>query len=171
VLADGGWITDSHSPFAAPMIFVKKGDGSLLLCVDFGTLNADTLKNRNPLPHMEDQLNEVHGSSHFTKLDLKSGYHQMRLGKEDRGKTAFTTKYGLFEWMEVTFGLANAPSAFMRTMNKLLAKHRRYCVVYLNDILIHTRGGMEEHRAMVSAVVKTLRDNNWRLAPGKGVLR
>jgi hypothetical protein len=123
VLADGGWITDSHSPFAAPMIFVKKADGSLGLCVDFRPLNADTLKDRYPLPHMEDLLNEVHGSSHFTKLDLQSDYHQMRLRKEDRWKTAITTKYGLFEWTVVPFGLANAPSAFMRTMIKLLAKH------------------------------------------------
>jgi hypothetical protein len=166
---NGGWITDSHSPFAAPMIFVKKADGSLRLCVDFGPLNADTLKDRYPLPHMEDLLNEVHGSSHFTKLDLKSGYHQMRLQKEDREKTAFTTKYGLFEWTVVPFGLANAPSAVMRMMNKLLAKHRAYCVVYLDEIVILTSGGMDEHRAKVAAVVKTLRDDNWKLAPGKCV--
>jgi hypothetical protein len=116
-LADGGWITDSHSPFAAPIIFVKKADGSLRLCVDFRPLNRDTLKDRYPLPHMGDLLNEVHGSSHFTKLDLKLGYHQMHFRKEDREKTAFTTKYGLFEWTVVPFGLANAPSAFLRTMN------------------------------------------------------
>jgi len=97
VLADGRWITDSHSSFAAPMIIVKNADGSLWLCVDFRLLNADTLKNRYPMPHMEDLLNEVHGSSHFTKLDPKAGYHQIRLRKEDREKTAFTTKYGLFE--------------------------------------------------------------------------
>jgi hypothetical protein len=97
VLADGGWIMDSHSSFAAPMIFVKKADGSRLLCVNFLPLNADILKDRYPLPYMEDLLNEVHGSSHFTKLDFKSDYHQMRLRKEDREKTAFTTKYGLFE--------------------------------------------------------------------------
>jgi hypothetical protein len=84
VLADGGWISDSHSPFAAPMIFVKKADGNPHLCVDFRPLNADTLKYRYPLPHMEDLFNEVHGSLHFTKLDLKSGYHQIRLRKEDR---------------------------------------------------------------------------------------
>jgi hypothetical protein len=169
VLADGGWITDSHSPFVAPMIVVKKADGSLRLCVDFWPLNADTLKDRYPLPHMEDLLNEVHGSSHFTKLDLKSGYHQMRLRKEDREKTAFTTQYGLLEWTVILFELANAPSAFMRTMNKLLAKHQAYCVVYLDEILIHTSGGMDEHCAKVSAVVKTLRNNNWKLAPGKCV--
>jgi hypothetical protein len=80
---------------------------------------------------------------------------------ERRGeKTAFTTKYGLFEWTVVPFGLANAPSPFMRMMNKLLAKHRAYCVVYLDDILIHISEGMDEHRAKVSAVVKTLRDDN-----------
>jgi hypothetical protein len=105
------------------MIFVKKDDGSLRLCVNFRPLNADTLKDWYPLPHMEDLLNEVHSSSEFTKLDLKSGHHQMRLRKEDREKTAFTTKCGLFEWTVVPFGLANAPSAFMRTMNKLLGKH------------------------------------------------
>jgi hypothetical protein len=169
VLADGGWITDFHSPFAVPMIFVKTADGSLRLCVYFRPLNADTLKDRYPLPHMEDLLNEVHGSSHFTKLDLKSGYRQMRLRKEDREKTAFTTKFGLIEWTVVPFGLANAPSAFMRTMNKLLAKHRAYCMGYLDDILIHTSGGMDEHCAKVAAVVKTLRDDNWKLAPGKCV--
>jgi hypothetical protein len=93
VLADGGWILDSHSLFAAPMIFVKKADESLHLCVDIRPLNADTLKDSYPLPHMEDLLNEVHGSLHFTKLDVKSGYHQMRLRLEDREKTAFTTEY------------------------------------------------------------------------------
>jgi hypothetical protein len=127
------------------MICVKKADGNLRLWVDFRPLNADTLKNRYSLPHMEDQLNAVHGSLHFTKLDLKSGYYQMHLRKEDREKTAFTTKYGLLEWTVVPFGLANVPSAFMRTMNKLLAKHRAYCVVYLDDIRIHTRGGTDEH--------------------------
>ena len=98
VLADGGWLTDSHSPFKALMTFVKKADGSLRLCVNFRPLNADTLKDRYPLPHMEDLLNEVHGSSRFTNLDLKSGYHQVRLRKGDQEKPAFTTKYGLFEW-------------------------------------------------------------------------
>ena len=95
---------------------------------------------------MDDLLNEVHESSLFTKLDLKAGYHQMRLRREDREKTAFTTKYVLFEWTVVPFGLANAPSAFMRTMAKVLQPHRRYCVVYLDDILIHTKGTAEDHR-------------------------
>jgi hypothetical protein len=135
--------------------------------VHFRPLNVDTLKDSHPLLHIEDLLNEVHGSSHFTKLDLKSGYHQIRLRKEDRQNTAFTTKYRLFEWTVVPFGLANAPSAFMSTMNKLLAKHRAYCVVYLDDIPIHTSGGMDEHCAKVSAVVKTLHDDNWKLTPGK----
>jgi hypothetical protein len=93
----------------------------------------------------------------------------MRLGKEDREETAFTTKYGLFERTVVLFGLAQTPRAFIRMMNKLLAKHRAYYVVYLDDILIHTRRGNIEHRAKVSAVVKTLRDDNWKLATGKCV--
>jgi hypothetical protein len=169
LLQDDGWITDSCSPFAAPILFVKKADGSLRLCVDYRALNAVTLKDRYPLPHMDDLLNQVHGSSLFTKLDLKSGYHQMRLRTEDREKTAFTTKYGLYEWTVVPFGLANAPSAFMRTMAKLLHRHRRYCVVYLDDILIHTKGSESEHRDAVAAVLETLHGDNWHIAPGKCV--
>ena len=166
LLTDDGWIVDSMSPFAAPILFVKKKDGSLRLCVDYRPLNGITLKDRFPLPNMDDLLNELHGDKWFTKLDLKSGYHQMRLSLEDREKTAFTTKYGLFEWTVVPFGLANAPSAFMRTMTKLLAKHRKYCVVYLDDILIHSRSEAE-HRTHVRAVMATLTADSWRIAPAK----
>jgi hypothetical protein len=94
---------------------------------------------------MDDLLNEVHGSEHFTKLDLKAGCHQMRLRDTDREKTAFTTKYRLFEWIVVLFGLANVPSAFMRTMAKVLAKHHKNYVEYLDDILIHSRSTKERH--------------------------
>lgn len=170
LLQDDGWIQDSDSPFAAPILFVKKpGTDKLRLCVDYRALNAITNKDRYPLPHMEDLLNEVHGSSFFTKLDLKAGYHQMRLRPEDREKTAFVTKYGLYEWTVVPFGLANAPSAFMRTMAKLLQKHRRYCVVYLDDILIHTKGTAGQHKEKVEEVLETLKRDNWRVAPQKCV--
>jgi hypothetical protein len=114
-------------------------------------------------------LNEVHGSTYFTKLDLKVGYHQMCLWPEDREKTAFTTKYRLVEWMIVPFGLANAPSTFMRTMTKLLARHWWYCVVYLDDILIHMKGSTEDHRQKVEAVLEALQCDYWRVAPEKCV--
>jgi hypothetical protein len=92
---------------------VKKADGALRLYVDYRTLNLVTSKDRYPLPHMDDLLNEMQGSSLFTKPDLKSGYHQMCLGPEGREKMAFTMKYGLYEWTVVPFGLANTPSTVM----------------------------------------------------------
>jgi hypothetical protein len=168
-LQDDGWITDSVSPFAAPILFVKKPDGSLRLCVDYRALNAVTTKDRYPLPHMDDLLNEVQGSNRFTKLNLKSGYHQMQLRAEDREKTAFTMKYSLFEWTVVPFGLANAPSVFMRTIAKLLHKHRAYCVVSLDDILVHTHGGEQAQLDAVPAVLDTLRMDNWKVVPTKCV--
>ena len=169
-LQDDGWIQDSSSPFAAPILFVRKsGSDKLRLCVDYRALNSITQRDRYPLPHMDDLLNDVHGSSFFTKLDLKAGYHQMRLREGDREKTAFITKYGLYEWTVVPFGLANAPSAFMRTMSKLLQRHRKYCVVYLDDILIHTKGTEATHIDKVKAVLETINGDGWKVAPEKCV--
>jgi hypothetical protein len=170
LLQDDGWIQDSSSPFAAPILFVKKpGSEKLRLCVDYRALNSVTNKDRYPLPHMDDLLNEVHGSTYLTKLDLKAGYHQMRLRPEDREKIAFVTKYGLYEWTVVPFGLANAPSAFMRTMAKLLHPHRKFCVVYLDDILIHSKGNKQAHSAIVEAVLEALHQDNWKVTPEKCV--
>ena len=144
------WIRESRSPFAAPILFVKKGDGSLWLCVNYRRLNKVTVKDRFPMSHMEDLLARFHGATIFTKLDLKSGYHQQRLALEDRAKTAFVTPEGLYEWTVVPFRLANAPSAFMRVMSTLLQPHKAHAIVYMDDILIFSHGSEEDHLTTVT---------------------
>jgi len=115
------------------------------MCIDYRAVNAITVKDRYPLPHIEDLLNSMHGSCWFTKLDLAAGYHQIRIATADRQKTAFTTKFGLYEWRVLPFGLANAPSQFMRMMNRILEPiKRKFIVVYLDDIMIHSRTVAED---------------------------
>jgi hypothetical protein len=126
----------SESPFGAPVLFVPKKDGGLQICIDYRGLNKITKKDRYPLPLIEDLVDQLKGATIFTKLDLTSGYHQMKINDRDTNKTAFVTKYGLYEWKVVPFGLANAPSTFIRMMDSILRKHKKYCVIYLDDILI-----------------------------------
>jgi hypothetical protein len=109
-LLGNGWVTDSHSQFAAPVIFVKKLYGSgLQMCVDYRGLNAITTRDRYPLPYIEDLIDRLHGSRVFTKLDLASGCHQVRIHPDDRHKTVFVAPDGFFQWTVIPFGLANAP--------------------------------------------------------------
>jgi hypothetical protein len=161
-LLQNGWVTDSRSRFAAPVIFVKKADGSLRMCVDYRELNKITSKDRYPLPYIEDLLDRLHGGTVFTKLDLASGYHQLRIHPDDCHKTAFVTPAGFYEWKVIPFGLANAPSAFMRHMHRVLHKHRGYSVVYLDDVLIHSRT-VAEHKCHVESVLASLRASGLRL--------
>jgi len=105
-----GWIQPCRSNFGLPVLFVPKPDSTLRMCIDYRTVNAITVKDHYPLPHIEDLLNSMHGSCWFTKLDLAAGYHQIRIATADRQKTAFTTKFGFYEWRVLPFGLANAPS-------------------------------------------------------------
>jgi hypothetical protein len=161
-LLQNGWVVDSRSRFAAPVIFVKKADGSLRMCVDYRELNKITAKDRYPLPYIEDLLDRLHGGTVFTKLDLASGYHQLRIHPDDCHKTAFVTPAGFYEWKVIPFGLANAPSAFMRHMHRVLHKHRRYSVVYLDDILIHSRT-IAEHKLHVESVLMSLRASGLKL--------
>jgi len=114
------WIQPSRSNFGSPVLFVPKPDGTLHMCIDYRAVNAITIKDRYPLPHIEDLLNSMHGSCWFTKLNLAAGYHQIRIATADRQKLAFTTKFGLYEWRVLPFRLANAPSQFMRMMNGIL---------------------------------------------------
>jgi hypothetical protein len=157
-----GWVADSRSRFAAPVIFVKKADGTLRMCVDYRELNKITSKDRYPLPYIEDLLDRLHGGTVFTKLDLASGYHQLRIHPDDCHKTAFVTPAGIYEWKVIPFGLANAPSAFMRHMHRVLHKHRRYSVVYLDDILIYSRT-IAEHKQHVESVLGSLRASGLKL--------
>lgn len=156
-LIDRGWIRPSESPFGAPILFVRKKDGSLRMCVDYRRLNAVTVKNKAPLPRIDDLFDVLSGSKWFSRCDLAQGYHQMRVADEDVQKTAFRTRYGHFEFTVLPFGLTNAPSAFMTMMNKVLQPYLdRFVVVFLDDILVFSKT-QEEHIAHLRTVFAELR--------------
>lgn len=153
-----GFIRSSTSPCAAPVLFVKKKDGSLRLCVDYRALNKVTIKNRYPLPLIGETLDQLKGAKHFTKLDLRGAYNLIRIAEGDEWKTAFRTRYGLFEYLVMPFGLTNAPATFQTYMNDTLREYLdRFCVVYLDDILIYSET-LEEHHKHVRLVLQKLRE-------------
>jgi hypothetical protein len=162
------WVGETNSRFAAPIIFVQKAYGWLRMCGDYRGLNKITLKDRYPLPYIDDLLDRLHGSRYFTKLDLASGYHQLRIYKDDRHKPAFIVPEGLYEWKVVPFGLANAPTAFRRTMKRTLKPHSRYAVVYLDDIVVHSKS-RRAHTQHVDAVLQSIRDAKLKLNKQKCV--
>lgn len=133
-----GWIRPSQSPFAAPVLFVKKASGELRLCVDYRALNAVTQRDRYPLPRVEDCLDRLAGAKVFTKMDLRSGFHQLRVHGDDVAKTSFATRFGSFEWLVCPFGLADLPATFQRLMNEVVGDLLdQGVVVYLDDLLVY----------------------------------
>ncbi|GBG61904.1 hypothetical protein CBR_g26068 [Chara braunii] len=152
-----GWIRPSCSSYGAPVLFVQKKNKDLRLCIDYRKLNAQTIKNADPLPRIDDLLERLGGAKYFSKLDLKSGYHQIEIQPRDWYKTAFKTQYGHFEWIVMPFCLANAPATFQAAMTtEFRDLLDRTVLIYLNDILVYSRT-LDEHLKHLRAVLERLR--------------
>ena len=156
-----GFIRPSKSPAASPILFVKKKDGSLRLCVDYRGLNRITIRNRYPLPLIPELLDRLSTASIFTKIDLRGAYNLVRIRPGDEWKTSFRCRYGQYEYLVMPFGLTNAPAVFQFLMNDILREFLDFfVVVYLDDILIYSNSE-EEHIKHVKLVLQRLRENNW----------
>ncbi|GJS33294.1 putative reverse transcriptase domain-containing protein [Tanacetum coccineum] len=156
-LQDKGFIRPSHSPWGAPMLFVKKKDGSFRMCIDYRELNKITIKNHYPLPRIDDLFDQLQGACYFSKIDLWSGYHQLRVHEDDILKTAFRKRYGHFKFTVMPFGLTNAPAVFMNLMNRVCKPYLdNFVIVFIDDILIYSKT-KEEHEVYLKLVLELLR--------------
>jgi hypothetical protein len=158
-LLDKGYIRPSASPWGCPALFVKKKDHSLRLCVDYRPLNAVTIKNKYPLPRIDILFDQLAGAKIFPKIDLRSGYHQIKIRPSDIPKTAFSTRYGLYEYLVMSFGLTNAPGYFMYLMNSVfILELDKFVVVFIDDILIYSKT-LEDHAKHLHVVLQHLWDH------------
>ncbi|CAI7881286.1 unnamed protein product [Closterium sp. NIES-53] len=154
-----GFIRPSTSPFAAPILFTPKKDGGLRMCIDYRALNRVTIKSRYPIPRADDLLDQLCGSRYFSKIDLRGGYHQIRVFADDCPKTAFRTRYGSYEYTVMPFGLTNVPSTFQLTMNGVFRDMLdKKVIVYLDDIMVYSKT-KEEHLKGLEEVFRRLQQN------------
>jgi hypothetical protein len=158
-LLDKGFIHPSTSPWGCPALFVKKKDVSLRLCVDYRPLNAMTIKNKYPLPYIDVLFDQLVGAKVFSKIDLRSSYHQIKIRASDIPKTAFSTRYGLYEYLVMSFGLTNAPTYFMYLMNSVfMPELDKFVVVFIDDILVYSKNE-DDHIKHLHTVLQRLRSS------------
>jgi hypothetical protein len=158
-LLEKGFIYPRSSPWGAPVIFVPKKDGTQRLCVDYCALNEVTIKNKYLLPRIDDLFNQLCGACVFSKIDLRLGYHQLKIRECDIPKTTFVSRYGLYEYTVMSFGLTNAPTYFMYVMNKVFMEYLdKFVVVFIDDILVYSRSE-EEHEEYLRLALQKLREN------------
>ena len=156
-LLDKGFIRPSVSPWGAPVLFVRKKDGTLRLCIDYQKLNQATVKNKYPLPRIDDLFDQLQGGGIFSKIDLRSGYHQLKIAEQDILKTAFRTRYGHYEFLVMPFGLINALAVFMALMNRVFQPYLdKFIIVFIDDILVYSRNA-DEHAEYLRIALQTLR--------------
>ncbi|GKC57538.1 putative nucleotidyltransferase, ribonuclease H [Tanacetum coccineum] len=156
-LQDKSFIRPGLSPWGMPILIVKKKDGSFRMCIDYKELNMLTIKNRHPLPRIDDLFDQLQGSQYFSKIDLWFGYHQLRVHEDGIPKTAFRTRYGHFEFTVMPFGLTNAPAVFMDLMNRVCRPYLdKFVIVFIDDILIYSRT-KEEHEMHLGLILELLK--------------
>ena len=157
-LLNKGFIRPSTSPWGAPILFVKKKDGSLRLCIDYRQLNRPTIRNQYPLPRIDELFDQLQGSRVYSKIDLRSGYHQLKVRENDVSKTTFRTRYGHYEFLVMPYRLTNAPAAFMDLMNMVFSPYLdKFVIIFINDILVYS-GSSVKHAEHLRTVLQILRE-------------
>jgi hypothetical protein len=158
-LSEKGYIRPSTSPWATPVLFVEKKDGTKRMCIDYRALNEVTIRNKYRLPKLEDLFDQQREATMFSKIDMRSGYHQLRIQPSDILKTTFITKYGLYEYTVMYFGLKNVPAFFMNLMNSVFMDYLdKFVVVFIDDILIYSQSE-REHVDHLKMVLQRLREH------------